>query len=147
MSGRDRFVFAALFAAVLMFSGTNMVRADTTEPAADEPAHSVPIAGTEVSKITLTQHAASRIDVQTKQLEQEALGRLVAPYASVLYDLNGKAWVFTSPQPLTYVRESVVIDLIRGDDAYLKEGPPAGTQVVTVGVPELYGIELGVNGE
>ena len=49
--------------------------------------------------------------------------------------------------PLTFVREGVVIERIKGDHAYLKEGPPAGTQVVTVGVPELYGTEVGVNGE
>jgi hypothetical protein len=45
------------------------------------------------------------------------------------------------------VREAVVIERIKDDLAYLQEGPPAGTQVVTVGVPELYGAEVGVNGE
>ena len=42
------------------------------------------------------------------------------------------------------VRDGVVVELIEGDNAYLKEGPPAGTLVVTVGVSELYGTEEGV---
>ena len=55
--------------------------------------------------------------------------------------------MYTVPAPLTFVREPVVVELVKDDDAYLEEGPPAGTKVVTVGVPELYGTEVGVNGE
>ena len=32
----------------------------------------------------------------------------------------------------------------QGTTAWLSAGPPVGTTVVTVGVPELYGAELGV---
>ena len=73
--------------------------------------------------------------------------RRSAPFSSIIYDLDGDAWVYKVAAPLTYVREGVVIERIKGDHAYLKEGPPAGTQIVTVGVPELYGTEVGVNGE
>jgi hypothetical protein len=68
-------------------------------------------------------------------------------YSSVIYDLDGDAWVYTVTAPLTFVREAIVVEQITKDFAYISEGPPAGTQVVTVGVPELYGTEVGVNGE
>jgi hypothetical protein len=45
---------------------------------------------------------------------------------------------------LTYVRHGVTIELIRGDDAHVTDGPPAGTPIVVVGAAELYGAEKGV---
>jgi hypothetical protein len=60
----------------------------------------------------------------------------------VLYDLHGETWVYTNPSPLTFVRNRVSIDNIDGDLAVLSQGPPSGTAVVTVGVPELYGTEF-----
>jgi hypothetical protein len=62
----------------------------------------------------------------------------------VLYDEQGDTWTFTSPQPLTYVRQKISLDYIQGGKALLVDGPPAGTTVVTVGAPELLGAELGV---
>jgi hypothetical protein len=109
-----------------------------------EPAQLAPIQGTELARITLTEKAFHRLDIQTMQLTLDATGRLIAPYTSILYDLNGNPWVYTAPQLLTFVRYPVVVFTIHGDQALLKDGPPAGTHVVTVGVPELYGIEKGV---
>jgi hypothetical protein len=62
----------------------------------------------------------------------------------VLYDENGDTWTFTSPEPLTFVRQRIDIDRIAGDRVVLLEGPPPGTTVVTVGAAELLGAELGV---
>ncbi len=36
------------------------------------------------------------------------------------------------------------VELIRGDDVYVTDGPPAGTPIVVVGAAELYGTEKGV---
>jgi hypothetical protein len=99
------------------------------------------------SQITLLPNAAKRLDIQTSQIGQDATGKKIAPYFSIIYDLDGGTWVYTVTAPLTYVRESVVIEHITRDYAYLVDGPLAGTQIVTVGVPELYGAEVGVNGE
>ncbi len=70
--------------------------------------------------------------------------RKVVPYSAVLYDTDGKTWVYTNPEPLVFVRHLVSIDYIEGDLAVLLEGPPVGTQVVMVGVAELFGAETGV---
>ena len=70
--------------------------------------------------------------------------RADVPYQAVIYDVNGAAWVYTVPEPLVYVRHPVVVDYVDGTRAVLSEGPPSGTAIVTVGVAELYGIEVGV---
>ncbi|MBI3241984.1 MAG: hypothetical protein HYZ49_06790 [Chloroflexi bacterium] len=71
--------------------------------------------------------------------------RKIIPYAAVIYDVNGQTWVYTNPEPLTFVRQSVTIDYIEDDLAFLTEGPDTGTEVVVVGGAELYGTETGVS--
>jgi hypothetical protein len=68
----------------------------------------------------------------------------VVPYSTIIYDLTGGVWVYVNPAPLTYHREQVVVETIDGDSVLLSEGPPAGTMVVTIGVPELHGADTGV---
>lgn len=68
--------------------------------------------------------------------------QLVVPYSSILYDEQGKSWVFTSPAPLTFVRAQVEIDHIAGDVAVLAKGPPPDTAIVSVGGLLLLGAEI-----
>jgi hypothetical protein len=68
----------------------------------------------------------------------------VIPYAALLYDLRGETYVYFNPEPLVYIRVPVTVDYIVGDTAVLIDGPDEGTQVVTVGVAELYGADTGV---
>jgi hypothetical protein len=105
------------------------------------------VAGTELSRVTLTEHAARRLDIQTSPVRAvQAAGkqRTAVSYAAVLYDPHGQTWVYTNPEPLVYVRQRIDVESISGDQAMLSDGPPAGTAVVTVGAAELYGTELGV---
>jgi len=88
--------------------------------------------------------AGQRVWVQLSLLGS-GMPRRIVPYASVIYDVNGGAWVYTSPEPLVFIRQSIRIDYIEGDLAFLTEGPPAGTQVVTVGGALLLGAETGVS--
>ena len=97
-----------------------------------------------IMKVTLTPKAAERLGIVIDEVRADPSGRLIVPYASVLYDLTGKTWVYISADPLTFARGAVVIDTIKGDNVYLTEGPPAGTKVLATGVPQVFGTEVKV---
>jgi hypothetical protein len=109
-----------------------------------EPAHVEPIPGNDhVQRITLEEPAAKRLAIQTTPVHK-AGDRLVVPSSAVFVDPEGHWWVYTNPEPLVFVRHQVGLDRQAGGRAYLTSGPAVGTEVVTVGVPELAGIEEGV---
>jgi Cu/Ag efflux pump CusA len=108
-----------------------------------EPAHVQPIEGTDHVQITLEEQAAQRLAIQTTEVEKAA-GQLVVPSSAVIVDTEGHRWVYTNPKPLVFVRHEIGLEREVGGRAYLSSGPPAGTRVVTVGVPELAGVEDGV---
>jgi Cu/Ag efflux pump CusA len=110
-----------------------------------EPAHVESIAGSDTARITLEKRAAERLAIQTTTVEEAANG-LVVPSSAVFVDPEGHWWVYTNPEPLVFVRHEIDLDRQAGGRAYLSSGPPAGTKVVTVGVPELSGIEEGIGG-
>lgn len=114
-----------------------------------EPVTVVRIAGTDLSRLVLDARAAERIGLRTAPVtmvpgaEGEA-ERTTVPYGAVLYDAKGTTFVYTNPEPLVFVRQAVVVDVITGDTAVLTTGPSPSTSVVTVGGSELVGIEFGV---
>jgi hypothetical protein len=138
---------AAALAVAVLALGSQPARADSPAPPIAETQATIKRLGFGLSQITLPAKAARRLDIQTGEIRDDPSGMRVTPFSSIIYDLDGDAWVYKVSAPLTYVREAVVIESIKLDAVYLKEGPPTGTQVVTVGVPELYGTEVGVNGE
>ncbi len=152
--GRGRRVTAvALIALGLGVAGCGS--GQSNKVAAEPPAKVEAIAGVSVKKVTLTEQAARRLGLQTVALAPAfAAGTTapagvatVVPYSAVLYAPDGSTWVYTIPQPLTYVREKVTVATVGGANgtaAMLSAGPPVGTTVVSVGVVELYGAELGV---
>lgn len=99
--------------------------------------------GSDLARITLTEGAAARLDIQTAPVVEDGDG-FVIPDAAVIVDPSGVFWVYTSPEPLVFVRHEISIDRQAGDRAHLSAGPPAGTEIVTVGVSELYGAETGI---
>ncbi len=120
--------------------------ADTAKTALKAPAssHVEPISGSKLSRVVLTQKASERLGVKTAKVTADSAGMLVAPYAAVLYDIKGQAWVYTQTEPLAFARHAIVIQSIKGESAFLTEGPPVGTAVVVIGASELYGAESGV---
>jgi hypothetical protein len=115
-----------------------------------------------IMRVTLTQRAAERLAIKTVPVRKaqvapaarssggaggKSVTRKVIPYSAVLYDVDGKTWVFTSPSPLGYVRAEVTVDYVTGDTAVLTQGPAVGMPVVSEGAAELYGTELGVGAE
>lgn len=126
----------------LLFAGLllSACGAKTAAPEKIVPSKLEPIEGTDLSKVILTQKAAERIGVETVS----ASGTSV-PYAAVIYDIEGNTWIYTSPEPLTFVREQIMIDRIEGDTAFLSESLSGELNVVTMGVIEIYGTETGVS--
>lgn len=108
-----------------------------------EPATIEALEDQEVVRITLTEMAAQRLDIQTVPVEQSEEW-LVVPSDAVFVDTTGTFWLYTSPEPLVFIRQQIGLDHEQGDQTYLSDGPDPGTAVVTVGVPELYGAETGI---
>jgi hypothetical protein len=146
---RNRWVIAVLIiVAALTLAGCAAQTFQTSASSTSSPPARVErIGGTDLSRVILTAQAAKRLGIETAAVrDTQVQGKLrkVVPYAAVFYDLNGKTWVYTNPELLTFVRASINVDYIASDLAVLSEGPPPGTEVVTVGSPELYGTEFGV---
>lgn len=144
---------ALLLVAVLSpgLAACGRAMAEQDEVTDDPPAMVEPVEGTALSRVTLSQRAAERLGIQTAQVGVARVPvvkgggtRKVLPYPALLYDENGDTWTFTSPQHLVFLRRAVKVDYIEGDRAFLLDGPPAGTTVVTVGAAELFGAERGI---
>lgn len=130
-----------LFIVVLIVAALLSACGPKTEPVEKiAPSKLEPIEGTELSKVILTAKAAERLGVETVSVSGNTV-----PYAAVIYDIEGNTWVYTNPEPLTFVRAPIVIDRIDGDTAYLAEALDPNVAIVTVGVAEIYGTETGVS--
>ena len=97
-------------------------------------------------KITLTDEAARRVALQTTVVGARG-AELTVHHGALVYDKKGLPWVFAVVGPRTYVRSAVTVKHVDGDLVTLSAGPPAGTEVVTVGAIELWGAELGIAGK
>ena len=107
------------------------------------PAKLEPIKGTDVQRVIFDAEAAERVGLKMAPIRQNGQGKIM-PYAALIYDAEGKTYAYTAPEPLTYVRQEIEIDHYDGDSVVLSDGPPTGTEVVTVGVDEVYGTEFEV---
>ena len=124
-------------------------------PAAAAVAHPASlraIPGSALHQVVLTEESARQLGVLTQPVRPApcadgASGLTVIATTALVYDPQGASWTYLTPAPLTFVRSPVTVDHVSGDDTVLRAGPPAGTPVVTVGVPELLGTEYGVGEE
>jgi len=140
---------AGALASVLAVAATT-VTAGCTEveeaaPHVHQPAILQPIDGSDVQKVSFDQRAAEQVSLQTASVRRRG-NHTVVPYAALIYDGQGASWVYTSPEPLTYVRVAVDVARIVDDRVLLRDGPPVGTHVVTTGAAEVYGAELEIAG-
>jgi hypothetical protein len=109
-----------------------------------EPSKLTPVkGGGERVRVTFTKEGAERVGLETARVRVSAK-QTVVPYSALMYDPAGKTYVYTSRTPLSYLREPVEVARIDANRVLLSDGPAAGTQVVTVGVSEVYGTELEV---
>lgn len=144
---RGRLAAFAILALVLAGCGTPPAQGGTKVPPA-----TLEKQANNLSRVILSEQAAKRIGIETVAVRQAAkagggAAQLTIPYAAVLYDASGATWTYTNPEPLVFVRASLRVERITGDQAILTDGPPAGALVVVVGAPELFGIEFGIGEE
>jgi len=143
LMARFTVLMVAAFAACLAVPCVSALAAETAVKKI-LPARVEATSDAKIMKVTLTPKAAERLGVVIDEVRADPSGRRIVPYASVLYDLTGKTWVYISADPLTFVRGAVVIDTIKGDNVYLTDGPPTGTKVLAAGVPQVFGSEVKV---
>lgn len=141
-------VLAMAVSAMALSACTSSSAADDTGSGEEAVSVEYPDGG-DVARITLSEDAAGRLDVQTMPVvaRDDGSGQTVIPYSAVLYDPSGDTWTYTSPEHLIFVRAPIDVKRIDGQSAILVSGPPVGTEVVTVGESELLGSEYEVGGE
>ena len=110
------------------------------EEGGEEAATVEPIKGTDTNLVTLNKEASETLGIKTTAIKKEG-GREVLPAAALVYAADGHTFTYSSPKPNQYVRAEITVDRIDGGKVILKKGPPAGTNVVTVGSQELFGLE------
>jgi hypothetical protein len=123
----------------------------TATPAEAPPAVIKPVAGSQIPQLQLTERAVQRLGIVTQPVRQAATAgqpaREVIPYSAVVYDTDGSTWTYVNTATDVYRRKPITVEAIDGEVALLSAGPPAGTQVVTVGAAELLGTEYNISGE
>lgn len=152
---------AAMSACVLVIAGC--ARAKASHGGAVSRAASVSaVAGTNRVQVHVTSEAVKRLDIQVGTVRDAAVAprraaagdggaapvaspvpRRVIPFAAVMYTPAGDAFTYVVAGPGLYERAPLAVEYVAGDLAVLISGPTAGTPVVTVGGPELLGIEFG----
>lgn len=133
--------FTAAAALLAGCSGGEEAAAESHYPSTVEE-----VDGADVKRVTLTDDGASRISLETVAA-QAAEGLVAVPYAALIYDGVGVPWVYVLGEPLTFMRHEVVVDRVEGEQALVSQGVRAGDLVATVGAAEVYGTELGIEGD
>jgi hypothetical protein len=144
VSRPHRLALAGLVLAIAALPLAGCTEVETETATGYEPSTLEPVKGNDdLQRVTFTAEGAKRVDLQTAAVRRSGAQKVV-PYAALIYDPEGKTYVYTSPKPLEYLRAEVKVDRIEGDRVLVSRGPPAGTRVVTVGAAEVYGTELEV---
>lgn len=146
MKSLNRLMVVGLITAVPQFLGCHT--SVSTHANYEPPSHVEEIEGSDLHKVTWTKKAAQRTGLETGKVTQvkarEGEEKRAVPYSSILYTPDGKTWLYKMPEDRTFIRHEIEIDYIEGQLVFLDNGPPIGTTVVTVGVPEIYGSEFEV---
>jgi multidrug efflux pump subunit AcrA (membrane-fusion protein) len=133
----------ALVASGLVFSACNEVPGNLVE---SQPYELEPIKGSDIQRVKLPDEIARNIDLQTATVRGDG-NQVVVPHAALIYNPDGEVFVYTKPEPQTYVRAAVKVSRVVGDRAELSDGPPSGTEVVTVGPAELLATEYEIGNQ
>jgi hypothetical protein len=94
----------------------------------------------DLKRVSMTDATAARIELQTAKVRLDG-GRKVVPHLALIYNPDGDVFVYTRPEPRTYVRAPVEVRHVAGGRVVLSDGPASGTDIVTVGAAELLATE------
>ncbi len=142
---QPRLALAAAVCAAALFTLPACAQSAAVAPAAAAGAAPVKVeknATTGIAKLTVTEHGLARIELKTEPVKAGKGKDVLLPYASLLYDANGKTWVYTTPAPRVFERQAITVSKVEGGVVTASKGPSVGTPVVTVGAVELLGAEL-----
>ena len=134
---RRLLVAGGVIAAGLALAGCKEVPSNLVK---SEPYELEEIKGTDLNRVKLSDKTAARIDLQTVHVRGNGKQKLV-PHTALIYNPFGQVFVYTKPEPRTYVRAPVTVVRAVGDQVVLSKGPPIGTAIVTVGAAELLATE------
>jgi hypothetical protein len=102
-----------------------------------------------IAHITLESDAADRLGMEWTQIRSVAKGEngttLMMPEGALLYEPTGQPFVYTRTEGLKFEHARIKVDRSVGDQVFLLDGPPAGTEVVTQGGSELWGVETEID--
>ncbi len=144
MNQKFSWMVVTLLSAGLLLTSCKSAKDAAPGPAEAGPAKVEHLEGKDITRVTLSEDASKRLDVKmgaVQEITVDGAKRKAIPYASVLYDVQGNTWTYVNTEALVFVRRSIKVDFIRGDNVILAEDMPIGTAVVTVGATELYGSE------
>jgi len=133
----DRKAAAAVVVALVALAPAACKQAEAIEQEHYQASKITPAEHGDHATVTITKLAAKRIGLETAPIENNRI-----PYAAILYDAEGQPYVFVNTKGLSFHREDVTVANVDGDTVELSDSPPAGTRVVTVGVPQIHGAEL-----
>lgn len=100
-----------------------------------------------LNRLSVTEKAAQRLGIETARVQARTVDgqqRTTIPYGAIIYDKDGAIWAYAVQEPRVFVRQKVSVDAIDGPTVVLTSGPGIGTEVVSVGAAELYGLEFGI---
>ncbi len=143
-SGARRLIGLASIVPLVVVSLVGCKEVETTKAAGYQPATVEELDDGGVV-VTFTQEGADRLGLETASVRRKGPD-VVVPYAALIYDPTGAAWVYRTDGGLVYQRVEVVVDRAIGDRAYVSDGLDEGAEVVTTGSTEVYGAELGIDG-
>ena len=109
----------------------------------EQPYTLEPVEGQDVLRVILEESAVERLGIETASVEERGakLGRCRSTRcSSTPTEISGCTRI-RSPSCSSGLRSRSTHETVT--EATLSDGPPAGTEVVTVGIPELYGTETG----
>jgi hypothetical protein len=103
-----------------------------------------------IVQLSVDPEAVERLGIESETLSSDAAsgdGVEAIPAAAVLYAPDGSTFVYTRGDATTFGRHPVSVQRMEGGYAWVRDGPPPGSAVVTQGAAELTGMEFGLEDE